>query len=418
MINSYKFRLYPTEEQKVLLGKHFGHTRFTYNWALEYKTKYYVENKKSISWMQLTKSDIFFDFKKENIWLKEVNSQSLISAIGNLDKAYTNFFEGRSNFPKFKAKYNKQSFQVPQHGKLDIENSLLHIPKFKGGIKTVFHRKIPKGKQGTYTIEKTKSEKYFVSILVHTEIEPMIKPIPKNAIGLDFGMKTFITTSEGESINSPLFLKKTLEELARKRRKFSKRIKGSKNRNKQQIIVAKLHEKIANQRMDFLHKLSHKFICENKADTICIEDLTLSGMKKLWGRKVSDLSWCEFTRQLEYKADWYGKNVIKIGRFDPSSKMCSECGHIYKELALNERKWTCKKCNHTHNRDINAAINIRNFGMQKYQLGREPTEVTPLERKALVNNGINETILVSGEIPLELGKKKVIRIYNLKHTDL
>lgn len=412
-IKSYKFRLYPTEDQKILLSKHFGCVRFTYNWALDYKTKFYKENKKSISWMQLTKSDVFFDYKKENNWLKEVNSQSLISSIGNLDKAYTNFFQGRADFPKFKKKSNKQSFQVPQHGKIDIQNEKLMIPKFKGGIKCIFHRKIAEGEYGTYTISKNPSGKYYVSVMVHANTEPKEKQTPSNVIGLDFGLKTFITTSDGSKYNNPEFFKKSQKRLVSLQRKHSKKTKGSKNRDKARIKVAKIHEKIFNQRQNYLHKLSHTLVCKNQADTICIEDLNITGMKGLWGRKVSDLSWFEFTRQLQYKCDWYGKNLIKIGRFDPSSKMCSNCGSIH-QLELSDRNWTCSNCNEYHDRDINAAINIKDFGINKYQLSGEPADVKSVEKKALVRNNrkkvINETVFVEAE------KKKDVRNYILKPT--
>ena len=212
-IKTYKFRLNPTKEQEVLLSKHFGCTRFTYNWALDYKTKHYKETKRNIHWMELTSSGVFFDFKKEHEWIKEVNSQSIVASIGNLDNAYKNFFEGRSKFPEFKKKSDKQSFQVPQHGKIDIIENKLHIPKFKGGIDCIFHRPLPSGKHGTYTIEKRPSGRYFVSVMVHTETDLPSKPTPKNAIGLDFGLKTFITTSEGQKIQSPEYLKVSLIKL-------------------------------------------------------------------------------------------------------------------------------------------------------------------------------------------------------------
>lgn len=414
MIRSYKFRLYPTEDQEILLSKHFGCTRFVYNWSLNYKTEYYKINKKGISWMQLTKSNVFFDFKKENEWLKEVNSQSLISSIGNLDRAYTNFFQGRAKFPKFKKKNEKQSFQVPQHGKINVKTGKLHIPKFKGGIECIFHRPIAKGELGTFTISQNAAGKYFVSILVHVKDEIKPKSAPKNAIGLDFGLKTFITTSEGSMYHSPEFLKKNLNKLARLQRIQSRRVKGSSNRNKARIKVARLHEKISNQRQNFLHKLSHKLTCKSQADTICIEDLSLRGMQKLWGRKMSDLSWFEFTRQLQYKCDWYGKNLIKIGRFDPSSKMCSFCGSMT-QLELSDRSWTCSNCNSTHDRDVNAAINIKDFGM-KYQLGQELSYVKSVEKKALAMN--NRKKVHSETVFNEAEKKKVYVIRDLKPIDL
>ena len=414
LIKAYKFRIYPTKDQEILLNKHFGCTRFVYNWALDHKTKYYKEHKKNIHWMKLSGKDgDYAKFKAQYEWLNEVNSQSLVNALGNLDNAYKNFFEGRAKFPKFKKKSNKQTFQVPQNSKIDTKNNKLFIPKFMrgNGIKCVFHRPITKGELGTLTIEKRPSGRYFVSVLVHTEEEAKPKQEPKKAIGLDFGLKTFITTSEGSMYHSPEFLKKNLEKLAKLQKQHSRKAKGSNNRNKARIKVARLHEKISNQRQNYLHKLSHKLVCESQSDTICIEDLNLKGMQKLWGRKTNDLSWFEFTRQLQYKCDWYGRNLIMIGRFEPSSKMCSCCGSMT-QLELSDRNWTCSNCNTVHDRDINAARNIKDFGMNQYQLRQELSDVKSVEKKALAKNNrknvLSETVLDEAE------KKKNIRKYILK----
>ena len=415
-IKAYKFRLYPTKEQEILLSKHFGCTRYIYNWTLNYKTQYYKEHKKNFHWMQFSKPNSpFMVLKNKNVWLKEVNSQSLINAISNLDNAYKNFFEGRSKFPKFKKKSDKQTFHVPQHGRLDTKNNKIFIPKFKEGIDCIFHRPIAKGKLGTFTIEKRPSERYYVAVLVHTEEAAKPKQEPKNVIGLDFGLKTFITTSEGSVYHSPEFLKKSQKKLAKLQKKHSRRIKGSNNRNKARIKVARLHEKISNQRQNYLHKLSHKLVCESQTDTICIEDLNLKCMQKLWGRKMNDLSWFEFTRQLQYKCDWYGKNLIKIGRFEPSSKMCSCCGTITK-LELDQRKWTCTNCKSVHDRDINAAKNIRDFGMNQYQLRQELSDVKSVEKKALAKN--NRKKVLSETVFIEAEKKKSVRRYIPKPVGL
>ena len=366
--------------------------------------------------MQFSKPNSpFMVLKNENVWLKEVNSQSLINAISNLDRAYKNFFEGRSKFPRFKKKSDKQSFHVPQHGRVDTKNNKIIIPKFTEGIKCVFHRPIAKGELGTLTIEKRPSGRYFVSVLVHTEEEAKPKQEPKKAIGLDFGLKTFITTSEGSMYHSPEFLKKNLEKLAKLQKQHSRKAKGSNSRNKARIKVARLHEKISNQRQNYLHKLSHKLVCESQTDTICIEDLNLKGMQKLWGRKTSDLSWFEFTRQLQYKCDWYGKNLIKIGRFEPSSKMCSCCGSMT-QLELSDRSWTCSSCNTVHDRDINAAKNIKDFGMNQYQLRQELSDVKSVEKKALAKN--NRKKVLGETVFNEAEKKKSVRKYILKPVGL
>lgn len=404
IFKAYKYRLYPTKEQEELLTKHFGCIRYIYNWGLNYKTIYYKETGKNIRYMHFTsKNGALSKLKKENEWLKEVNSQSLISALENLDKAYSNFFEHRSGFPKFKKKSAKQSFQVPQHGWFDIKNNRLHIPKFKEGIYCKIHRKLPIGRQGTITVSKNPSGKYFVSVLVEiNEISPDRQlPVKETTIGIDFGLKTFLTNSKGEKIYSPEFLKQSLTKLQKLSRKHSKKQKGSKNKEKERIKLARLYEKISNQRLDFLHKLSSRLISENQA--ICIEDLNIQGMSKLWGRKINDLSYYTFTQMLLYKSIWAGKNLIKIGRFDPSSQICSHCGYRNHNLKITDRIWTCPECNSKLDRDINAAINIRDFGLNEFNLRQELSEVKPLERKALAKRNRKKSF---SETDLdELGKK-------------
>lgn len=404
MIKAYKYRLYPTKAQEELLLKHFGCVRYIYNWGLDYKTKYYKETNKNIGYMQLSgKNGALSKLKKENEWLKEVNSQSLVSALGNLDRAYSNFFAHRSGFPKFKRKSDKQSFQVPQSGRFDVRNNRIYIPKFKDGIYCKIHRKLPKGRQGTITISKNPSGKYFASVIVEINKDPKEKvtPIKETTIGIDFGLKTFLTTSKGEKIYSPEYLKQSLAKLQKLSRKHSKKQKGSKNKEKERIRLARLHEKISNRRLDFLHKLSSRLISENQA--ICIEDLNIQGMSKLWGRKLNDLSYYTFTQMLLYKSVWNGKTLIKIGRFDPSSQICHKCGYRNHNLKITDRTWTCPECNSKLDRDINAAINIRDFGLNEFNLRQELSEVKPLERKALTKRNRKKSF---SETDLdELGKK-------------
>lgn len=402
---AYKYRLYPTKDQEELLLKHFGCVRYIYNWGLDYKTKHYKETNKNIGYMQLSGKDgALSKLKKENEWLKEVNSQSLVSALGNLDRAYTNFFNHRAKFPKFKKKSEKQSFQVPQHGWFDIKNNRLYIPKFKEGIYCKIHRKLPIGRQGTITISKNPSGRYFASVIV--EIDENIPerqiPIKESTIGIDFGLKTFLTTSNGEKIYSPEYLKQSLVKLQKLSKKHSKKQKGSKNKEKERIKLARLHEKISNQRLDFLHKLSSRLISENQA--ICIEDLNIQAMSKLWGRKINDLSYYSFTQMLNYKAEWSGKTIIKIGRFDPSSQICHKCGYRNHNLKLADRTWECPNCHSKLDRDINAAINIRDFGFNQYLIvPQELRDFKPLERKALAKRGRKKSF---SETSLdELGKK-------------
>lgn len=360
MFRAYKYRLYPTNSQKELIHKHCGSVRFLYNLALETKTTAYLGNRVNLSRYDLQKQLV--DLKKELPWLKETNSQSLQSALINLDETYKKFFKG-AGFPKFKKKTNGGSFAVPQN--VIIEDDLLIIPKFKEGIKTVLHRPI-KGTIKSATISVTPTGKYFVSILCDTKKDMPIKALieENTTIGMDLGIKDFAITSEGEVFENPKFLRKAQSKLKYVQRKYSK-YKGKRTKKK----LAKLHEDVVNKRKDFLHKVSTKLIRENQ--TIAIETLAVKNMVKNHNlaQAISDASWSTFVTMLEYKADWYGKNILKIGRFEPSSKLHANCGYINKELTLSDREWTCPKCGEVVSRDLNAAINIKSFALKNHLSG-------------------------------------------------
>jgi putative transposase len=356
MLKGLKYRLYPTNSQKELIAKHIGSSRFVYNLALETKTTAYLGSKHNFSPFDLIKQ--LPELKKECAWLKEVNSQSLQQSIQNMDIAFKKFFKG-AGFPKYKPKHKgKQSFSIPQN--VLVEGNKLVIPKFKEGIDIVLHREI-KGTIKSATISVTPTGKYFASILVDTNTEiPTKTPIAESkTIGVDLGIKDFAITSNGEVIGNPKYLKEAQSKLKYVQRKYSKN-KGK--RIKQRLAL--LHEKIANKRKDFLHKTSTRLIRENQ--TICLEDLAVSNMVKNHNlaQAISDVSWSTFVTMLEYKADWYGKTVLRIGRFAPSSKTCSCCGYINKELALKDREWVCPKCNSILDRDVNAACNIKSFALK------------------------------------------------------
>ena len=374
MIETYKFRLYPTKDQEVLLQKHFGSVRFIYNWALDFNKKLYATQKKYKNYIAINCDGDLVKLKQEKEWLKEINSQSLISSIGHLDWAFNKFFKGQSGFPKFKKKeFTKASFEVPQHFNIDFKNSSIQIPKFakKNKIRCKISRKVNMKnflKFGTATISQNSSGQYFVSFIVHRN-EQIKNPIldakitKENSLGFDFGLKHFLTLSDGRIIDSPEYFKKFLDKLKFEQRKLSKKQKGSKNKEKQRIKVAKVHQHISNQRQDFLHKLSSSLVKESQFDCFCFEDLNLNAMKKLWGRKVSDLSYYTFQQMMLYKAVKTGKVCAKIGRFEPSSQICSNCGHQQKML-LDQRTYICPECGLIIDRDINAAINIRNFALR------------------------------------------------------
>jgi putative transposase len=355
MLRAYKYRLNPTEKQKELLNKHIGSVRFLYNLALETKQTAYAGNFVSLSRYDLQKQ--LTDLKKECVWLTEVNSQSLQSALMNLDAAYLRFFKGQNSFPRYKKKSNGGSFNVPQN--VILQDNKLIIPKFKEGIDIILHRPI-KGVIRQATVSRTPTAKYFVSILCETGEEyPLKFSVSKeNAIGVDLGIKDFLVTSNGEKFDNPKHLRKAQSKLKYVQRKYSK-YKGK--RTKQRLAL--LHEKVANKRKDFLHKTSSKLIRENQ--TICLENLSVKNMVKnhCLAQAISDASWASFVTMLEYKAEWNGVNILKIGRFEPSSKQCSYCGYINKELTLKDRTWACPKCNSVLDRDINAACNIKSFAL-------------------------------------------------------
>lgn len=362
MFKAVKYRLYPTKSQAVLLDKHINACRFIYNLALETKQMAYASNKTNLTCFDIKKQ--LPELKRECLWLKEVNSQSLQQAIINMDVAYTNFFKGKSEFPKFKSKRKiNQSFGVPQSVK--IGEDYISIPKFKP-IKAVIHRPIH-GKIKNATVSKTPTGKYFASVLFETAESAPTKPkiTEANTIGIDLGIKDFAITSEGEKFANPKFLKKSISKLKFVQRKYSK-YKGKRTKQK----LALLHEKVANQRSNFLHQITKKLVVENQ--TIALEDLNVSGMienHKL-AQSIQDVSWGKFMVLINYKAEWYGSNIIKIGRFEPSSRM-SDCGQVNKELTLKDRVWTCKHCGNTYDRDIQAAKNIKKFALRNHVSGTD-----------------------------------------------
>lgn len=379
---SFRYRLYPNKAQATLLDKHFGCVRLIYNDALAEKIKSYEKTGKSLSRYQL-QARIPLMKKSDRPWLAEVNAQSLQAALINLDRAFMNFFRHKTKFPKFKKKNHRQSFQVPQRGQVDFETGKLIIPKFLEGIRCKVSRRF-EGETKTLTVSKTTTGKYFVSVLVETPEEIPDKPAVSvdTTVGIDVGIKDFCVLSTGEKVENPKHLKSKIARLKVLQRRASKKKKGSSNRKKAVMKVAKLHEKVANQRSDFLHKLTHRLTSENQVDSLAVEDLNIAGMLKnhCLAQAVADVSWSEFFRQLEYKTEWRGKNLLKIGRFDPSSRICDACGTINRDLKLSDRVWTCS-CGVTHDRDILAARNIKTFSLSKDNLqytslgqGSEPVE--------------------------------------------
>ena len=365
MLKAFEYRLCPNAKHRDAFAQHFGCVRKVYNHFLGEHKKAYEAEKTSWNFYEYKRK--LPTLKQELLYLKDVNSQSLQAAVQNLDKGYKSFFAKRTGYPKFKSRHHKQSFCVPQNTKVDFEQGLVFIPKLKTGIKCKFHRRF-EGTIKQSTISKTQNGEYYISITVEEPdtVQKMQQTLDAaTAIGIDVGLLSFLTLSDGTKVDNPRWFKQSEKKLARLQRKLSKRIKGSKNRNKQRLKVAKQHQKVANQRKDFQHKLSHKIVDDNQVSMIFVEDLSVRGMLKnrKLAKHISSVAWSQFIRFVEYKAKRAGKFFGKIGRFEPSSKMCHVCGHVNPDLELKDRTWECPHCLSVLDRDINAAINIRNIGL-------------------------------------------------------
>ena len=357
MLKAYKYRIYPNKEQINYLQKTFGCTRFIYNQMLADRIKSYEENKDLD--IKIIKYPTPAQYKKEYEWLKEVDSLALANAQMNLDKAYKNFFRDKSvGFPKFKSKKNNHKSYTTnnQNGTIYIENNRIKIPKLKSMIKIKQHREFI-GLIKSCTVSQVPSGKYYISILVDTENIQLPKLDTK--VGIDLGIKEFAITSDGEMFSNPKWLNKSEKRLRKLQKDLSRKQKGSNNRRKDRLKVAKLHEKIGNQRKDYLHKISHYIISENQV--IVIEDLKVSNMIKnhKLAKSIANVSWFEFRRQLEYKCEWYGRELIIAPTNYASSQLCSSCGNKSSQTKdLSCRTYICPVCGMEMDRDINASKNL------------------------------------------------------------
>ncbi|WP_368652919.1 IS200/IS605 family element RNA-guided endonuclease TnpB [Ornithinibacillus sp. 4-3] len=366
---AYKFRIYPTKEQEILLAKTIGCSRFVFNHFLRQWNETYKETGKGLTYhacsAELTK------LKKELIWLKEVDSIALQSSLKNLADAYTRFFKKQNKAPRFKSKKNDvQSYTTKEtNNNITLIDNRIKLPKL-GLVRFAKSRDV-EGRILNATIRRNPSGKYFVSILAETEVQPLEKT--ESSIGIDLGITDFAILSDGRKMDNHKFTSKMEKKLKREQRKLSRRalqakkngmnLLDAKNYQKQKRKVAKLHEKVMNQRDDFLNKLSTAIIKNH--DIVCIEDLNTKGMLRnhKLAKSISDVSWSAFVSKLEYKAKWYGKTIIKISRWFPSSQICFACGQLAGKKTLDMRKWTCPVCHEHHDRDINASKNILAEGL-------------------------------------------------------
>ncbi len=336
---AYRYRFYPTDEQAHNLACTFGCVRFVYNYALHKRKRAYFDHNVKLSTKDLSVALTTLKKEEGTTWLKEVSSVPLQQALRHLDTAYTNFFEGRADYPTFKKKHGHQSATYTDNA-FTLKNGKLTLAKQKEPLHIVWSRPLPEGAHpSSVTVSKDKSGRYFVSLLLEEGIGTL--PLIDKAVGIDLGLKSFLITSDGETLPNPKYYARDEKKLAKAQRKHARKKKGGKNRDKARKKVARLHARITDTRRDFQHKTSTQLIRENQV--ICLETLNVKGMLQnhCLAKAMSDVGWGEFTRQLEYKAKWYGRTLVKIDRWYPSSKTCSDCGHLLATLTLDVREWEC-----------------------------------------------------------------------------
>lgn len=399
MLKAYTFRLYPTAEQTVLLEKHFGACRFIYNHFLALS-----KEDKALKKSDMQKAIVSLKSDEKFFWLNEINSQSLQVASHHLHEAYQRFFKHLGGYPSFKTRHHThQSFNVPQN--VEIANNRVYIPKFKKeGMSVVAHREIPANTTIKQATISRHSGKYFISILTEDHQEIASLCVPQNSIGIDMGLSCYIATSEYKKLDNPKWFIRSQKRLKTLQRVLSRKQKNSKKRIKAKQKVSALHTKVSNQRKDFQHKLSHAIT--KHYDVIGVESLHVKGMVKNrhLSKAISDASWGEFIRQLEYKALWRGKHFVKIDKWFPSSKMCSHCNSIKEKLKLSQRIYVCDECELKLDRDINASINIKNEALRILDMAGiamtvKSAPVSILVQASEIAKGTNNRLHESVEAP-------------------
>ena len=372
MLKAYKYKIKPNTEQQELLSKFFGCVRFIYNWGLKHKTSAYKENGTKVGYTELARELTSLKKAEDHQWLNECTTEALPQSLRSLDNAFTAFFRKKVKYPRFKSKKRtRDSVKFINSVHFDFENWTVKLPKL-GKVKLCVNRTFDQSicKQGTCTVSRDHCGTYWCVITVD-DLQPKptkAKLVKDNAVGIDLGIKDYAILSDGTKFTNPKHLEKEQRNLAHLQKVFARKDKDSINHERMRIKVAKCYRSITNQRSDFLHKLSTHLV--RNYDVICLEDLNVKGMEQNHhlARAIQGAAWSEFVRQLEYKSEWYGKNVLFIGRFEPSSKLCHKCGYINQELKLSDREWTCPVCGEKLDRDVNAAINIKEIAFDKQNL--------------------------------------------------
>jgi putative transposase len=364
---AYLYRCFPTPDQQRILARTFGSARFVYNWALRLRTDAYYQRQERVYYADTSAALTELKRQPEYTWLNEVSSVPPQQALRHLDKAFRNFFEGRADYPSFKKKRGRQSAEYTTSAfKWDGKDLLL--AKMREPLNLRWSRPLPKdAKPTTITVSRDPSGRYFVSFLVEENIQPL--PVSPQTVGIDLGLHDVVTLSTGEKTGNERYFAKDAKRLALLQRRHARKQKKSKNREKARRRVARIHARIADRRRDFQHKLTTRLIRENQ--TICLESLQVKNLLQNHhlAQAIADVGWGEIIRQLEYKAAWYGRNLVAIDKFYPSSKRCAGCGHILGSLSLDVRQWTCPACGTRHDRDVNAALNIKAAGLAVFACG-------------------------------------------------
>ena len=372
MIKAYRYKIIPNQEQQQALAKFFGCARFVYNWGLDMKTSSYKNNGINLTYVKQAHELTILKQQPNYEWLQECPIVVLQQALRNLDTAFTAFFRKKNHYPKYKSKKNhKNAIKFIASVYFDFDNWKVKLPKL-GLVSMCKNRVFDKNtcKQGICTVSQDACGTYWCVILVddHKPLPTRNKLDKKNAVGIDLGIKDYATLSDGTKFTNPKHLETAQKRLTKLQRRFARTQAKSKNHEKNRVLVAKCYRKITNRRVDFIHKLTTHLV--RNWDTMCVENLNVEGMMKnhSLSRAIQGASWSEFIRQLTYKCEWYGKNIVFIGRFEPSSKLCHNCGYVNGGLKLSDRVWLCPDCGELLDRDVNAAINIREIAFRKQNL--------------------------------------------------